>query len=520
MGKYNKALNSKKLYEIRNDLEKEFYSHKLFSLPSEEAAEIIFKKIGTAYRIVSFNESKLKKLVNADFSSFDLVDFFQESMYEVFRGLTLKIKKHQVYKKKSVTVDEVFDLLGKAYKLSLFKRYEIFHGRDIVKMSIQKNGMIKFNYINENNVKYNITYDSFFRGLERHSITEQAKLRGITDFAEAMDFAHRKIFQTDVDIKFEGFDLKDYEEFTVALNSIATEDMLTTVVIANESGFLRKNLTKWVKYISQYTELDGEIIKNIISYLTFDFSNERSDVSLSYFVPIENDLLFLPCFFNFQRLDANIFRLLNLKNENRFSTEQKKFEKHQIKQLKELLPNSFLITEGKKALPGVDLLIFNPIQNDLHVIELKFKIPINSPRDIFKLDRINMSEAIQQKEKAKNLVSKNVLAEYFGDKYIGKKPSSISYFILTNYSIGLGTKVDLPSPILLSEHYIRCMNSPMSNKMVNNALSRVDKGFPRKITNVYSKVSLFNTTFVFPSYQANYLKIKEYMNESWNLGVE
>ncbi|ELS0454430.1 hypothetical protein R4Y71_001293, partial [Enterococcus faecalis] len=197
----------------------------------------------------------------------------------------------------------------------------------------------------------------------------------------------------------------------------------------------------------------------------------------------------------------------------KFSSEQKKFEKQQIEYLKNNLPKNVLIAEGKKALPGVDLLVYNPFQEDLQVIELKFKIPIDSPQEIIKLDKSNISKALEQNIKAREFISASILEEYFGERFSCKKPKKINYFTLTNYSIGLGTTVKLPSPILLVDHYLKCMNTVMGNSMVNYALENIDKGLPRKIKNKYSKISLFEETFIFPVYFAEFININEFIND-------
>ncbi|EHZ5158472.1 hypothetical protein K6B53_000722, partial [Enterococcus faecalis] len=118
-----------------------------------------------------------------------------------------------------------------------------------------------------------------------------------------------------------------------------------------------------------------------------------------------------------------------------------------------------------------------------------------------------------QNIKAREFISASILEEYFGERFSCKKPKKINYFTLTNYSIGLGTTVKLPSPILLVDHYLKCMNTVMGNSMVNYALENIDKGLPRKIKNKYSKISLFEETFIFPVYFAEFININEFIND-------
>lgn len=512
MGKYNKAANSSMLYEKRQAMEKELYDHKLFKLSNEQAAEIIFKKIGSVHRLIMLDENKFKKILGLDFPSFELIDFFQCALFEIFKGINL-INNEIIDENVSITVDEFLPLMASAYKLSLYKKYESFHAKDIVKLSIKKNSDLNFNYVNGDSVKYNITYDVFFKNLETKSIIADVSRSEFIDYHEAMDITHEKMFQTNADIQFDGFNLEDYKAFTTFLNRIAVDELMNNVIIVNQSGFINKSLVEWTNLITENTILKKQVVSNILEFLTFDFSNSRSDISLSYFVPINNQLFFLPSFFMLQRLDSNIFRLLNVKNSKKFSSEQKKFEKQQIEYLKNNLPKNVLIAEGKKALPGVDLLVYNPFQEDLQVIELKFKIPIDSPQEIIKLDKSNISKALEQNIKAREFISASILEEYFGERFSCKKPKKINYFTLTNYSIGLGTTVKLPSPILLVDHYLKCMNTVMGNSMVNYALENIDKGLPRKIKNKYSKISLFEETFIFPVYFAEFININEFIND-------
>jgi hypothetical protein len=57
------------------------------------------------------------------------------------------------------------------------------------------------------------------------------------------------------------------------------------------------------------------------------------------------------------------------------------------------------------------------------------------------------------------------------------------------------------------------MNTVMGNSMVNYALENIDKGLPRKIKNKYSKISLFEETFIFPVYFAEFININEFIND-------
>ena len=118
----------------------------------------------------------------------------------------------------------------------------------------------------------------------------------------------------------------------------------------------------------------------------------------------------------------------------------------------------------------MDLLVYDQQYNYLQVIELKYKIPIESSRDLDNLDRL-LTKAYIQLEEAKKYVYSNkevILQEYFGNEYIGIVPDYVDFFVVTNFSAGTGYNIDLPSPILVENHYIQLMKYGM--KEVNLAL--------------------------------------------------
>ena len=513
MGKYNKRKVSQEIYEIRKKIEEEFYSHEFFSMNSEQAAELIFKKLGTIHRIITGHEHIFKRQLNLDFPLFDMASFFQESLNEIFKGLILTYEKERISNYK-ITVEEILDLMSIGYKISIFRTYEYFHSKDVVKVTINKKNRMDFNYVNDEVVKYNITYDVLFRDLEVYGNQKEIVKRNLNNIFDVLDFSHKQMFQINVDIDFGDFTLKDYIEFTTILNKIIIRGTYQFFIVANEYGFEKHKLSEWVKKIRKETYLSSKKIEKIITFLTFDFTDSHSDISLSYFVSVDGELMVLNTLFMIQRLDTNIIRLLNIKNKSKFDSEQKKLEEHQVCQIINNLDSRYLIERGKKAIPGVDLLVYSPFHNELHIIELKFKLPIDSAQEIIKLDQQNLKKALIQNKKAKFHIDENsVLSEYFGENFFNKKPNRIQYFTLTNYSIGIGTSTELPSSILLIDHYLRLMNTSIGNVLVNDALSRNDKGMPRKFTKRFSKIELYDYQFVIPMHGAEFKNIREFIDE-------
>lgn len=515
MSTYDKRKSSQMLYDVRRKLEKEFYSHRLFSMDRELAADLIFKKIGTWYRLIDMGqEERIKKQLNLNFPLFDIIDFFQNGLNEIFKGL-ISVKKNNENIEQEIMIQDVLELMSIGYKISLFKRYEFFHAKNTVKISYKDNKRINFNYINNEVVKYNITYDVFFRTLETSESIREAEKVNSNNFVDTMNFIHKQMFQIDANIDFGKFDLNKYIEFTTALNILVAKELYRFDIVVNNYGYIKCSIDEWVNKIAVHTELDSQTIKDIILFLIFDFTDTRSDPSLSYFVPVQGELTLLCSFFIIQRLDTNIVKLLKFKDKTKFDKEQKKFETHQINQLKSKIDSRFMVIEGKKALPGVDFLVYNSVQNYLHIIELKFKLPIDSPQEIIKLDQQNLKKALIQNEKASKDINENkVLREYFGDRFTKRSPKKIDYFTITNYSVGLGTNIDLPSPILLIDHYLRCMESPIATSMIKDALNRSDKGLPRNFIMRYSKISIYDYQFVIPVHGAEFINIREFIEES------
>lgn len=155
-----------------------------------------------------------------------------------------------------------------------------------------------------------------------------------------------------------------------------------------------------------------------------------------------------------------------------------------------------------KIRPGMDLLVYDKENNYLQVIELKYKVPVESTYDIKKLD-IMLDKAYKQVEEAEMFVEKNkvsILMEYFGEEYEKIVPSNIDYFILTNFSIGTGLNKELPTPIILIDHYIDLMNKNNGMELVSQALSDTLKLLPIKQEKRYARYSLCGSKILVPEF--------------------
>lgn len=135
--------------------------------------------------------------------------------------------------------------------------------------------------------------------------------------------------------------------------------------------------------------------------------------------------------------------------------------------------------------------LYDKNSNHLQVLELKYKIPVDSERDIVNLDEM-LEKAYAQLEWAKQYVAEHegILEEYFGTEYIGVIPNVVDYFVVTNYAIGTGTNCKLPSPILLEEHYLQLMQQAAGMQYVHKALLDKKKCIVGEIKKRYARYAL------------------------------
>lgn len=196
-------------------------------------------------------------------------------------------------------------------------------------------------------------------------------------------------------------------------------------------------------------------------------------------------------------------RILAKRQSKLYETEQNMFEVEQKNRIKEIVGKSFLVaknlTKEQKIRPGMDMLVYDKNSNHLQVLELKYKIPVDSERDIVNLDEM-LEKAYAQLEWAKQYVAEHegILEEYFGTEYIGVIPNVVDYFVVTNYAIGTGTNCKLPSPILLEEHYLQLMQQAAGMQYVHKALLDKKKCIVGEIKKRYARYALIGFKIKIP----------------------
>ncbi|CKG48985.1 hypothetical protein [Bacillus cereus] len=507
------------LYLIKQNIEEKISKNKLFKLSIEEATLIVLEKVGVFFRLnhsAQFDKKQeyFKKIVRTNKTEINEVSFFQESIKWIFRWCTQYCSKESLIDNKEVVANDIYDLMGIAYSYDEFFTMWDLHRAKKVKYNKIGN-KITFDYRNEDVYKTHVFYDTFFREINNEKQIKELNSLQINqeNIIQIMNLVHQIDFDCSFNIEFEGFNLEDYKVFSTVLTQMFTQIMLNNIhrniYILNQEkeGVLYLKKEEWIDKLSEESGLMQEKVENIIDFFTYDFSSDSSDISLSYFVPhCDNYISVSEAIFNLSRPAANAMRLLAKKKSSNYDYAQNNFETEEILKIKNNIPEKYLMTgeldKAKKNRPGMDLLIYDKEFNHLQIIELKYKIPIESTWDIKRLDEM-LDKAYGQVDKAKMYTNTNlsmILNEYFGESYKRIIPDKIDYFILTNYSIGTGANTSLPTPILLIDHYVELMKYGNGMELVENTLNKNNKMLPVESKKRYSRFSLLGNKILVPEY--------------------
>ena len=408
----------------------------------------------------------------------------QNSLHFILHNLDEKVP----FTNKKLDVDELILLLRNINNFLEFERFIQLSNHDIVRPII--NGQrIRFEYVNEryrNNEIYNGYWhiEELNKALPKYPIYK-SEFQNITD----------KMFDLTVDISLGDFTLKDYKIFCKGIDKIIQNKYFKDVQIANEIGYILLTKEKWIFEINEIIpELSSKKINQIIDFLTYNFEDIFSDPLLSYFIPVEDQLMLSFSLFLSIRLDKNILRLLNRKNETLYQNEQKKLELHQINELKCMKSDIFDFDTDKNGSPGEDLIVYDKKANVVHAIELKYKLPVDSVNEIRNLKNLLSKAAKQNKDAMKNLTVENVFEKYFDHKYNGLKPNKILFFTLTNYSVDYFSD----SFILLTPHYKRLLKEDGCSNHLEDIFNDKYRGLNLVPKIKFKKINLFGNRIKFP----------------------
>lgn len=505
------------LYLVKEEIEKKISVNKLFKLSITDASQIILKNVAVFNRIILSAELEkiqnyLKKIAKTNITVVDEVDFFQESLKWIFRWCSRYCSVVSTINKNEVVADDIFELMGVAFAYDKFhKMWDLHSTKKTIYTKI--NNKITFDFRNEEVYKTHVFYDSYYREYKKEKQKEElfSLISNNRDLIQNMHYAHQMGFSSSLSMEFEGFNLEEYKLFTSTLTKIFTEHMLTSlrenIIVPGKDGLLYLIKEEWIDLLSKQSDLSKKTVENIINFLTYDFSNESSDISLSYFLPLlDNQLLVSEVIFNLSNPEVNIMRLLAKRESSNFDRAQNNFEAEERKYIKNSILGKYLVSnvldKSKKNRPGMDLIVYDKEFNHLQIIELKYKVPIESVRDITNLDN-NLEKAYEQVKEAKNYVEENIsiiLGEYFGEEYKNIIPEKVDYFVLTNFSVGTGINCSLPTQILLADHYIEIMKKQNGMELIRCVLNDKKKMLPIKESKRYSRFSLLGYKILIPEH--------------------
>lgn len=473
-----------KLYDIQKDIENEIKKHQLFENNVYDAIELILQKIGVLSMMglratPELNNNYIKKIVETNASYIDENSFYQESLKWLCRWC-IKYCNTESSTLTYIAAEEIYGLMGKAYAYEFFCYMCDLHSRKKVKCNIIDK-MIEFEYTNEKTYAVHSIYEMWNKEMcTKIDISKSLRAMG-NSWNEQMRTIHNNLFKCKINFNFGKFNLQEYKAFSAVINEIIIQKISNKVnkgvyiIIPGEEGIIKCPRQQLVNYICKKSELSISKIENIIDFFLLDLEDKNSDISLQYIIPSnDKSLAISEEIFNLSNIEDNALRLLAKKGVKEFNEAQTEFELYQKQNIRQKIDKKYKIAleldREKSIRPGMDLLVYDQENNYLQVIELKYKIPIESSRDLDNLDKL-LTKAYLQLEEAKKYVNGNketILQEYFGNAYIGIVPEYIDFFVVTNFSAGTGYDIDLPSPILVENHYIQLMKYGM--KEVNLAL--------------------------------------------------
>lgn len=374
-----------KLYSIKNDLEESIKQNKIFKLSVDEAVVLIFEKVGVLFSFSITSEHEkiqkvIKEYVKTNASEIEDISFFQESLKWIFRWCAIYCEEESLINKEDIVAEEVFQFMGTAYAYEKFIDMWEMHNHKKVKFQKHRN-KITFDYINEENYITHLLYDTYFQ--KESDAKSREKIDRFIDFnhntfEETMSFAHQIDFSCTFNVEFDQFNLDEYKKFSTTLTQILSENRIRKfngsgyIINPKKEGFIMYKKEIFINDLAQKTKLTKEKIENIISFFTYNFSNPKSDVSLSYLVPISDDYLVISeVVFSLSRPEANALRLLAKNKSPNYDAAQNNFEEQERKDIERSINKNFLLSYGtskaQKNLPGIDMLVFDPVERHLHI---------------------------------------------------------------------------------------------------------------------------------------------------------
>lgn len=511
------------IFDVKKKIEQEIRKHKLFLLKKEEAVFTVFEKFGVLFRIY-FTDSNmqiqnhLRTKVKTNVTYIDQTVFMQESLKWICRWIDeFCDDDKQSNQHEKVMADEIFDLMGQAYCYDQLDRMMKLHSAHYVRYQ-KLNNKIIFDYINSEVCDVHVAYDSIIKEAIAKEDIAVFKSKKYKSDEEMMDDIQSSDFSFEYNFQFDGFCMDEYKIFAVELNKIAVEDMKAKngikLVIPGQEGIISYPKQMWIDIMHEKTGLTEMTVESIIDFFTYKHG-KKSDLSLTYFMMDDTEKLMLSVgIFYMQRPAVNALRVLakgDKEQRNSYNSQQNNLEQMQRRRFGCKLGSRYRIpvylTREQEIRPGMDMLVYDPENNYLQIIELKYKLPIDSAQDYVSLEEL-LNKAYRQLERSKEIVDENkkhLLEEYFGEEYKGIIPEKIDYFVLTNDSVGMGGDINLnlrlPTPIMLEKQYFALMQYKNGMERVHDVLLDKNKGCITRIEKRYARLTFAGYKILIPEYK-------------------
>lgn len=472
--------------ERANSIKEEILKHDFFKIEREKAIKLLISRLETS--IVISKGYLFSTSPNDDLSTnvSRLIGTIQATLPFIFYNL----HEEQRIENSKIEVIELLNLIQRICDYLELKKNIQLYKMQILNVVYNRQA-IRFEY-KDDLFKINDIYNGYWHAREQNNALE---------YAESLEDITEQMFDLTVDINIGQFSMEDYKIFCKGIDSLISTEYIKPVMNVNEIGYIELEKDKWVDRLSQLIpELSSEKIGYIIEFLIYNFEDIDCDPILSYFIPIDGKLLLSMNMFSTQRLDKNLLRLLLQKNEAHFQNEQKKLEKHQINELRLQKLSIYEFDTDKNGSPGEDLIVYDKKANIVHVIELKYKLPVDSINDLKSLKKM-LAKARKQNEQAQLAVTiDNVFEKYFDGKYKNKKPKEVLYFSLTNYAI----YYDSGQSIMLAQHYAELLKKDNCSERLKKIFNDPFRGINMKPNVKFKKINLFGNVVKIPK---NYSEI-------------
>lgn len=507
------------IFEVKKKIEQEIRKHKLFLLKKEEAVFTVFEKFGVLFGIYFAGsdiqvQNHLRTKVKTNMTHIDRTSFMQESLKWMCRWIDEFCEDDkQSDQDEKVFADDVFDLMGLAYCYDQLDRMMSLHSAHYVKYQ-KVNNKIIFDYVNSEVCDVHVAYDAIIKdAITKEEIALFQRKQYMSD-DEKMDDIQSSDFSFEYNFQFGGFCMDEYKTFAVELNKIVVESMKgkngIKLVIPGQKGIISYPKQIWIDIMCQKTGFSDAIVEAIIDFFTYKHG-KKSDLSLTYFMMDNTGKLMLSVgIFFMQRPAVNALRVLakgDKEQRNSYNSQQNNLEKMQRRRFSRKLGNRYRIplflTREQEIRSGMDMLVYDPEKNHLQIIELKYKLPMESAQDQVALEEL-LNHAYWQLDESKKIVNKNknhLLEEYFGEEYKYIIPEKIDYFVLTNDSVGMGGDLSLPTPIMLEKQYFSLMQLKNGMERVNDVLLDKNKGCITRIEKRYARMTFAGYKILIPEYK-------------------